>query len=177
MYVSIDMSRPDTAAMLLMPRRVLELNVSSLRQVCSGSLAVSRARQQTPIGPDQKLSSGGTRDCQGATSGTRGALSPASDAKSTVLRSFFPKVPAPSCSDILVFLSLPLYLLESLVLPTIYLVSCITRCLNRLAEPHPTSYASKTPFHKKSRLKHPSNSAIFSFYNAFCMLQLVQLNH
>ena len=55
-------------------------------------LAVSRARQQTPKGgPDRKLSSGDTRDCQGATSGTRGALSPASDAKCT-LRSFFPKV-------------------------------------------------------------------------------------
>ena len=173
----MDMSRPDPAAMVPATKRVLEGNVSSLRQVCSESLAVSRARQQTPIGPDRKLSSGETRDCQGATSGTRGALSPASDAKSTLLRSFFLNVPAPSCSDILVFLSLPLFLLESLVLPTIYLVSCITRCLNRLARPHPTSYASKTPFHKKSRLKHPSNCPIFSFYNAFCMLQLVQLNH
>ena len=155
MYVSIDMSRPDTAAMLLMPRRVLELNVSSLRQVCSGSLAVSRARQQTPIGPDRKLSSGETRDCQGATSGTRGALSPASDAKSTVLRSFFPKVPAPSCSDILDFLSLPLFHLESLVLPTICLVSCITRCLNRLADSHPTSYALKNTVSQKIPLETP----------------------
>lgn len=152
MYVSIDMSMPDTAAMLPATKQVLGENVCSLRRVCSLWLAVSRARQQTPVdGPNQKLSSGSTRDCQGATSGTRGALSPASDAKCS-LRSFFPKVPAPSCSYILVFLSLPWSHAHVLVVIALYPVLCITRCPNRPSTSRPTTYA----IHKHRFTKNPA---------------------
>jgi hypothetical protein len=74
------------------------------------SLAVSRARQQTQTTDGtESLAPAETRDCQGATSGTRGALLVPRLLTQTakVLRSFFPKVPAPS---VLAFLSFCLYL-------------------------------------------------------------------
>jgi hypothetical protein len=109
-YVSMDMSRPDTAAILLATRRVLGGNVCSFGRVSLVSGCFSSASTNTDHRRRTKsLAPGGTRDCQGATSGTRGALLVPRLLTQTakVLRSFFPQVPAPS---VLAFLSFCLYL-------------------------------------------------------------------
>jgi hypothetical protein len=58
-YVSMDMSRPDTAAMLPATRRVLGGNVCSFGRVSLVSGCFSSASTNTDHGRHRKLSSGG----------------------------------------------------------------------------------------------------------------------
>jgi hypothetical protein len=110
-YVSMDMSRPVTAAILPATRRVLGGNVRSFGRVSLVSGCFSSASTNTDHRRRIKsLAPGGTRDLprrdvRHAWGSCRSPASLTQTAK--VLRSFFPQVPAPS---VLAFLSFCLYL-------------------------------------------------------------------